>query len=98
MRILLVSIFLITLMGMIFIPNAFGTTQIVWIPYGASNGNNYDCAIAVSGGKDSHFQTHIIKDKLKMNPLLLSVGNFEWTDAGRKNLDNLSDAFGCDTN
>ena len=40
-------------------------------------------------GKDSHFQTHIIKDKLKMNPLLLSVGNFDWTDTGKKNLDNL---------
>ena len=65
--------------------------------YRGCNGNEYDCAIAVSGGKDSHFQTHIIKDKLKMNPLLLSIGNFEWTDTGRKNLDNLSDAFGCDT-
>jgi len=65
--------------------------------YRGSNGNSYDCAIAVSGGKDSHYQTHIIKDKLKMNPLLLSVGNFDWTNTGRKNLDNLSDAFGCDT-
>ena len=71
--------------------------ELVCEKYRGSNGNNYDCAIAVSGGKDSHFQTHIIKDKLKMNPLLLSVGNFDWTETGRKNLDNLSDTFGCDT-
>ena len=52
--------------------------------YRGCNGNGYDCAIAVSGGKDSHFQTYIIKDKLKMNPLLLSVGNFEWTEYRKK--------------
>ena len=30
--------------------------------------NNYDCLIPVSGGKDSYFQTHIIKNVLKLNP------------------------------
>ena len=60
------------------------------------NGNNYDCIIAVSGGKDSHFQTYIIKEKMKMNPLLVTAGNIDWTETGRKNLDNISDAFGCD--
>jgi len=64
--------------------------------YRGCNGNQYDCAIAVSGGKDSHFQTYLIKEKLKMNPLLLSSGNFDWTETGRKNLDNISDTFGCD--
>ena len=64
--------------------------------YRGSNGNGYDCAIAVSGGKDSHFQTYIIKEKLKMNPMLISVGNIDWTKTGRENLDNLSEAFGCD--
>jgi len=64
--------------------------------YRGSNGKEYDCAIAVSGGKDSHFQTYIIKEKLKMNPLLISVGNLDWTETGRKNIDNISDAFGCD--
>ena len=64
--------------------------------YRGSNGNGYDCAIAVSGGKDSHMQTFVMKEKLKMNPILLEVGNVDWTDVGRKNLDNLSDTFGCD--
>ena len=60
------------------------------------NGNYYDCVIAVSGGKDSHFQVYYIKEVMKMNPLLVSSGNFEWTEAGRKNLENLSESFGCD--
>ncbi len=64
--------------------------------YRGCNGSGYDCAIAVSGGKDSHFQTYIMKEKLKMNPVLVGVGNVEWTETGRKNLANISDAFGCD--
>ena len=31
-----------------------------------------------------------------MNPVLLSVGNIDWTETGRKNLENLSEEFGCD--
>jgi len=58
------------------------------------NGNYYDCAIAVSGGKDSHFQVYYMKEIMKMNPLLLTVGNLEWTETGRKNLNNLSETFG----
>ena len=64
--------------------------------YRGSNGDGYDCAIAVSGGKDSHFQTYLIKEKLKMNPVLFTIGNIDWTETGRKNLDNLSETFGCD--
>jgi N-acetyl sugar amidotransferase len=64
--------------------------------YRGCNGDGYDCAIAVSGGKDSHFQTHVLKEKLGMNPLLLSIANIEWTKTGWKNFTNISDAFGCD--
>ena len=64
--------------------------------YRGCNGDGYDCAIAVSGGKDSHFQAYILKEKLGMNPLLLSVTNIEWTETGWKNFNNISDAFGCD--
>jgi N-acetyl sugar amidotransferase len=64
--------------------------------YRSKNGLGYDCAIAVSGGKDSHFQVYYIKEVLKMNPILLAVGNIDWTETGRKNLSNLSDTFSCD--
>jgi len=64
--------------------------------YRGCNGDSYDCAIAVSGGKDSHTQVHIMKDRLDMNPLLLTVNNASWTETGRRNLANISEAFGCD--
>ena len=64
--------------------------------YRGSNGNGYDCAIAVSGGKDSHFQVYYMKEVMKMNPVLLAVGSFDWTETGRKNLENLSETFSCD--
>lgn len=64
--------------------------------YKGQNTGNYDCIIPVSGGKDSHYQTSLIKKVYGMNPLLVS---FETTTAnalGRKNRDNLKRAFGCD--
>ena len=59
--------------------------------------NGYDCMIAVSGGKDSHFQVYIMKEVMGMNPLLVTVeDNFPMTRAGMHNLKNISEAFGCD--
>ncbi len=65
--------------------------------YRGMNGKNgFDCAIAVSGGKDSHFQVHIMKEKLGMNPILFSVeDNFTLTNAGAHNIRNISEEFGC---
>lgn len=64
--------------------------------YRGMNGASYDCAIAVSGGKDSHYQVHLMKEVMGMNPILFSVeDNFEMTEAGKHNLKNISEAFGC---
>jgi len=76
--------------------NRLKELKVICDKYRGCNGNGYDCAIAVSGGKDSHFQTYYIKEVMKMNPVLLTIGNLDWTETGRKNLDNISDAFGCD--
>lgn len=58
--------------------------------------NGHDCIIAVSGGKDSHVQVHVMKEEMGMNPLLVSVeDNFTMTEAGKHNLRNISEAFGC---
>ena len=57
----------------------------------------YDCIIAVSGGKDSHFLTYLMKEELGMNPLLICVGDpFTTTATGAHNLRNLGESFGCD--
>lgn len=64
---------------------------------GMNGSNGFDCMIAVSGGKDSHFQTYIMKEMLGMNPLLVTVeDNFPMTEAGLHNIKNISEAFGCD--
>jgi len=61
------------------------------------NDGYYDSIIAVSGGKDSHFQLYVMKELLGMNPLLVSVGDsFNKTEAGRHNFRNMCEAFGCD--
>ena len=70
--------------------------EILCDKYRGKYGNGYDCAIAVSGGKDSHFQVYYMKEIMGMNPVLLAVGNIEWTETGRKNILNLSDVFSCD--
>ena len=58
--------------------------------------DGYDCAIAVSGGKDSHWQAHLMKNEMHMNPILFSVeDNFPMTEAGKHNLQNISEEFGC---
>jgi len=64
--------------------------------YRGSNGNYYDCVIAVSGGKDSHYQVYMMKEVMNMNPLLVSVDNLSWTKTGRDNFFNIRDAFRCD--
>ena len=64
--------------------------------YRGMNGTGYDCAIAVSGGKDSHFQVHLMKNVMGMNPVLFSVeDNFPMTEAGKHNIRNISEEFGC---
>lgn len=64
--------------------------------YRGSRGDGYDCIITVSGGKDSHFQVYTLKERLNMNPLLVSIDNISWTETGRRNKENISEAFGCD--
>lgn len=64
--------------------------------YRGMNGDGYDCSIAVSGGKDSHLQVYVMKELMNMNPILFSVeDNFTMTEAGKHNLRNISEEFGC---
>jgi N-acetyl sugar amidotransferase len=64
--------------------------------YRGMNNGGYDCAIAVSGGKDSHWQVYLMKEVMHMNPILFSVeDNFPMTEAGIHNLKNISEEFSC---
>lgn len=59
------------------------------------DGTRYDCIVTVSSGKDSWYQVHLMRE-LRMTPLLLSVGNYEWTPTGWANLQRMRERFGCD--
>ena len=53
-------------------------------------GNDYDCVIGVSGGKDSTFQAVYAKEKLGLNPLLINCVPDEITEVGQHNINNLN--------
>jgi N-acetyl sugar amidotransferase len=64
--------------------------------YRQPNGENYDCLIPVSGGKDSWFQTWYVKEVLKMNPLLVTYHGNNYLDVGLRNLRRMREVFGVD--
>ena len=51
-----------------------------------SRSNDYDCIIPVSGGKDSIYQTYIIKKIFKLNPLAITFKPLSRTFRGEENL------------
>lgn len=64
--------------------------------YRSRTGKNYDCLVPVSGGKDSFYQVHLLKNVYKMNPLLVTYNENNETDIGRRNIQRMKDVFGCD--
>ncbi|MDA9653396.1 N-acetyl sugar amidotransferase [Candidatus Pelagibacter sp.] len=52
-----------------------------------SNGE-YDCIVGGSGGKDSIFQSHVLKYKYNMTPLTVTWSPHLYTDIGWKNYQN----------
>ena len=44
------------------------------------SGNNYDCIVPVSGARDSHFIVDTVKNKLGLNPLLVTYNKHYNTD------------------
>jgi N-acetyl sugar amidotransferase len=64
--------------------------------YRRKHPGEYDCIIAVSGGKDSQYQVHIMKEVMNMNPLLITVEDFfSMTEAGKHNIKLISEEYGC---
>ncbi|MGE4552953.1 MAG: N-acetyl sugar amidotransferase [Desulfovibrionaceae bacterium] len=52
-------------------------------------GNPFDCIIPVSGGKDSTYQTWLVKEKYGLNPLCVCYNHTFNTALGLRNLENL---------
>lgn len=57
--------------------------------YKSKDGKRYDCIIPVSGGKDSHYQAYVMKEEFGLNPLLVNFHPLDFTQVGRKNIENI---------
>ena len=53
-----------------------------------SNNGGWDCIVPGSGGKDSVFQSIVLREKYKMNPLTVTWAPHMYTTYGWKNFDN----------
>lgn len=65
-------------------------------PYRSPGGQAYDCIVPVTGGNDSYFILHLVKEKLGLNPLLVTYNKYFNTTLGIWNLANLRIRFDCD--
>lgn len=55
----------------------------------ANSKSGFDCAVGVSGGKDSHFQALYAKERLGLKVLLVNCAPDNISEVGRQNLENL---------
>lgn len=65
-------------------------------PYRSRSGEAYDCIVPVTGANDSYFIVHLVKERLGLNPLLVSYNKYFNTPLGIRNLANLRIRFDCD--
>ena len=65
-------------------------------PYRNLNGQNYDCIVPVSGSQDSYYIVYLVKERLGLNPLLVTYNKYFNTPLGIRNLANLRIKFNCD--
>jgi N-acetyl sugar amidotransferase len=59
-------------------------------------GNNYDCIVPISGGKDSIYQLHVICKEYGMKPLAVTFNHGGFTKTGFYNLQNCLKQFNID--
>ncbi|MGZ8337285.1 MAG: N-acetyl sugar amidotransferase [Allosphingosinicella sp.] len=59
-------------------------------------GNDYDCIVPISGGKDSTFQLHVLTKVYGMKVLAVTFSHNWFSETGRYNLQNSIEKFGVD--
>jgi N-acetyl sugar amidotransferase len=62
----------------------------------AKAGNNYDCIVPISGGKDSTFQLHVLTKVYGMKPLAVTFSHNWYSETGWYNLQNSLEQFNVD--
>jgi len=61
-----------------------------------ASGDNYDCLVPISGGKDSAFQLHVLVQQYGMKPLACTFSHRWFTETGEYNLWNILERIGVD--
>jgi imidazoleglycerol phosphate synthase cyclase subunit len=64
--------------------------------YRSRDGSRHDCVVAVSGGKDSYFQVHVLKEEFGLRPLLVTYDGNNWTEPGWCNMVRMREVFDVD--
>lgn len=64
--------------------------------YKKISGDNYDCLVPISGGKDSIFQLHVLVNIYKMKPLACTFSHNWWSQTGWYNLWNTIEKLNVD--
>ncbi|MBI5447672.1 MAG: N-acetyl sugar amidotransferase [Gammaproteobacteria bacterium] len=59
-------------------------------------GNNYDCVLPISGGKDSFFQAHVLTKIYGLKPLAVTFSHNWFSETGFYNLQRCLEVFNLD--
>jgi N-acetyl sugar amidotransferase len=70
--------------------------ELLVAPYRVESGKTYDCIVPISGANDSYYIVHLVKERLGLNPLLVTYNKYFNTPLGIRNLANLRIRFNCD--
>lgn len=62
----------------------------------SKSGDNYDCIVPISGGKDSCFQLHVLVKVYGMKPLAVTFNHNWYTEVGTYNLWNILEKLNVD--
>lgn len=61
--------------------------------YRSADRSNYDCVIAVSGGKDSFWQAHLLCKEYGLKVLFVCYAENNHTDVGMRNIQRMRESF-----
>jgi len=64
--------------------------------YKSVAGENYDCVVPISGGKDSCYQLYVLTRVYGMRPLAVTFNHNWYTETGKYNLENALEKFDVD--
>jgi N-acetyl sugar amidotransferase len=70
--------------------------QALLMEHKAKAGDNYDCIVPISGGKDSTFQLHVLTKVYGMKPLAVTFSHNWFSETGKRNLENSLEKFSVD--